>query len=231
MVRLEVAYLQEVPAVGGVAHEGIGHLRVDVREHEIDCRGDRQRGSNHLEVETVEVSEAPAEIPGDVGLLVVGGPTHAFGMTRTGTPQEAATETPEPLVWRGIGLREWLESHPSGVCAAVTFDTSFKKARMLGTAGRAAERRLRKLGFDVIARAESFYVGGTTGPLQGTIEQRDELDALQAKGNQRRVLGTASPCTSNIPRGTLLSNPVFHAMTVKSWWASIRHGSGPLWTS
>ena len=128
--------------------------------------------SDHMEVETVEVSGAPTQIPREVSLLVTGGPTHAFGMTRTGTRQEAATETREPLVSRGIGLREWLESRLSGDCTIATFDTCFKKARLLGTAGRAAEKRLRKLGFDVIARAESFYVGGTTGPLQqGEIER------------------------------------------------------------
>lgn len=128
--------------------------------------------SGHMEVEAIEVSTAPVRIPDDVGLLVVGGPTHGFGMSRIGTRQQAVTERPEPLVSRGIGLREWLDSRPSGTCGAAAFDTCFKKARMFGTAGRAAEKRLRKLGFDMVARAESFYVGGTTGPLrQGEIDR------------------------------------------------------------
>ena len=39
-----------------------------------------------------EVSDAPDAIPPDVGLLVVGGPTHAFGMSRPETRADAARE-------------------------------------------------------------------------------------------------------------------------------------------
>ena len=38
----------------------------------------------------VEVTRAPADIPADVDLLVVGGPTHAFSMSRGTTRHDAA---------------------------------------------------------------------------------------------------------------------------------------------
>ena len=41
--------------------------------------------SAHLEVEVVEVSAAPATVGDDVDLLVVGGPTHAHGMSNPGS--------------------------------------------------------------------------------------------------------------------------------------------------
>ena len=39
--------------------------------------------------ELTEVSVAPTTIPEDVSLVVVGGPTHAFGLTRPRTREDA----------------------------------------------------------------------------------------------------------------------------------------------
>jgi hypothetical protein len=64
--------------------------------------------AGRMRVDTVEVGVAPASIGDDVGLLVVGGPTHAFGMSRQGTRQDAAKQGKEGLVSTGIGIREWL---------------------------------------------------------------------------------------------------------------------------
>src|SRR6266511_2002337 len=120
--------------------------------------------SGHMRVDAVEVGTAPTGIGDDVGLLVVGGPTHAFGMSRQGTRQDAAKQAKEGLVSTGIGIREWLaglERHP-GVAA---FDTRIGKPRLPGSAARGAEKRLRRLGFRILAPAASFYVEGTLGPL------------------------------------------------------------------
>jgi hypothetical protein len=119
----------------------------------------------HLDVTVVEVGAAATEIPDDVGLLVVGGPTHAFGMSRPSTREDAAKQvTCDGLVSRGRGLREWLEDlEPSAALPAATFDTHIDK-RFPGSAAHAARRRLKALGYDVKA-AESFHVLGTTGPL------------------------------------------------------------------
>ena len=44
------------------------------------------------EVTVVEVGEAPTTIPDDVDLLVVGSPTHAFGLPRPSTRADAAAQ-------------------------------------------------------------------------------------------------------------------------------------------
>jgi hypothetical protein len=123
--------------------------------------------SEQLPVELVEVGAAPAAIGDDVELLVVGGPTHAFGLSRSGTRQSAAQQAEDGLVSTGIGLREWLGTLTKGSSdvAVAAFDTRISKPRLPGSAAAAAEKRLRRLGFRVLARSQSFFVEGTTGPL------------------------------------------------------------------
>jgi hypothetical protein len=72
-----------------------------------------------------------------------------------------------------LGLREWLTTvrGPAGVAAAA-FDTRISKPRLPGSAARAAEKRLRRLGFRIVAPAASFYVDGTSGPLLEGEQQR-----------------------------------------------------------
>ncbi|HVM19426.1 MAG TPA: flavodoxin domain-containing protein, partial [Egibacteraceae bacterium] len=62
----------------------------------------------HLPVEVIEVGSAPAEVAADIGLLVVGGPTHAFGLSRPSTRHDAAQRKGGSVVSDRIGLREWL---------------------------------------------------------------------------------------------------------------------------
>ena len=132
--------------------------------------------SEHLDVETVEVGTAPT-IGDDLDLVVVGGPTHAFGMRRLGTRKSAATQTNRPLVSAGTGLREWLAALQVGGarrsgCAAAAFDTRVGKSWVPGSSARAVEGRLRPRGFRVIATVESFWVDGTLGPLRdGELER------------------------------------------------------------
>ncbi len=129
------------------------------------------------EVSVIEVGTAPLVIPDDVDLLVVGGPTHAFGMSREGTREDAATHTTEPLVSARIGVREWLEQleRPSRPIPFASFDTHMEKPKIIKNAGSAAGpigRRLAKLGFTRAADAEHFWVTDMTGPLSdGELER------------------------------------------------------------
>jgi hypothetical protein len=131
--------------------------------------------SSGMSVDLVEVGAAPAAIEGDVELLAVGGPTQAFGMSRPGTREGAAKQAEHQLVSEGIGLREWLADLEGGSArvAAAAFDTRFDKPHWLtGSAARAVDKRLRRLGFRVVSTPESFYVGGTPGPLSdGEVER------------------------------------------------------------
>ncbi|WP_214321714.1 flavodoxin family protein [Nonomuraea sediminis] len=126
--------------------------------------------SSHLQAEAVEVGQAPAAVDGDAGLLVVGGPTHAFSMTRPSTRASAAQQATQPLVSPGIGIREWLESAYVGPVQAVAFDTRVR--HMPGSAARAAAKQLHRLGAAIAGPTQSFYVTGTTGPLiDGELER------------------------------------------------------------
>jgi hypothetical protein len=117
--------------------------------------------STHLKVGVVEVGTAPQHLPPDVGLLVVGGPTHAFGMSRPESRQSAAKRGPTPLVSQGPGVREWLNAlvlEPSQLVAA-TFCTKVGKPRFFwGSAARRERRLLRYRGVPVVD-AKSFFVG------------------------------------------------------------------------
>lgn len=64
-----------------------------------------------MEVELVDVNQARAEPESDVELIVAGGPTHGFSMSRANTRAAAVN--------RGVnhgtsdrGLREWLDRLP-----------------------------------------------------------------------------------------------------------------------
>jgi hypothetical protein len=135
--------------------------------------------ATHMRTDVVEVGQAPVSIDESVDLLVVGGPTHAFGLTRASTREDAATKTTQPVVSAGIGIREWLDAlHlPSVRIAAATFDTRIMKAHVPGSAARKAEKRLHKLGARIAVPAESFAVTDTVGPLAV-----GELDRARAWG-------------------------------------------------
>ena len=132
--------------------------------------------ATRMPVDVVEVGDAPA-VPGDdVDLLVVGGPTHAFGMSRASTRRDAAEKAEkagDALVSRGPGVREWLEALPArpGLRAAA-FDTRVARPRVPGSAARAIRRRFRRGGASVVDGPHSFYVDGMDGPLSaGELER------------------------------------------------------------
>lgn len=120
--------------------------------------------ASRMPVDVVEVSDAPAPAD-DVTLLVVGGPTHAFGMSRPSTRKDATTRAGRPAVSRGEGVREWLTALPArpGLRAAA-FDTRSDRHRVSGSAARAIRRRLRRAG-TIVEGPHSFYVTDTEGPL------------------------------------------------------------------
>lgn len=140
-----------------------------------------------MSVDLCEVQNTPSDPSEDVDVIVPGGPTHAFSMSRTGTRADA--------IARGaahgkvdFGLREWIEGIPEERHASslVKFDTRVTKVRHLpGSAAKSAARAGRKHGLASYAPPESFYVEDTSGPLhEGELERATawgrELGALVA---------------------------------------------------
>ena len=119
-----------------------------------------------LEVVVVPLAEAGRERLGDADLLVVGGPTHFHGMSRPRTRKWAAAVAQKPsndLVLdrdaEGPGVRAWLMSLGHGHTKVAAFDTRFNGlAGLTGRASKAISRKLRKHGFEVVAKPESFLV-------------------------------------------------------------------------
>lgn len=142
-----------------------------------------------FEVTVVPVAEAEPAVLADAGLVVVGGPTHAHGMSRAGTRRAAseAAEKPDSGLTMepgavGPGLREWFDSLGQYHVKAVAFDTRIHGPSIVtGRAGRGATRLLREHGFDVVAKPESFLV--TTGNAldpEETTRARDWAAKLAA---------------------------------------------------
>lgn len=138
-----------------------------------------------LPVEMHEVSQAPTALEGADVLLVVGGPTHAFSLSRPQTRDTARAQVPGEPVSRGIGLREWLESVRLGPgIRGAAFDTRINKSFVPGSAAKAAQKRLRHLGA-LPAGTESFWVADMGGPLlPGEVERATDWGRDLAAGVQ-----------------------------------------------
>lgn len=121
-------------------------------------------------VEVVAVDTAPTVLPDDVDLLLVGGPTHVFSMSRVQTRADAAKDAPTPT---RRGIREWLAQPPSssGRLRVATFGTKQGHGRLSGSAATAAAKAARAHGLLVDA-VEDFFVTGRSGPLEeGELER------------------------------------------------------------
>ena len=115
-----------------------------------------------------------------VGLLVVGGPTHAWSMTRRAT-RKSARDQGASGVNVEAGLREKLPVLVDRSLVAAAFDTRIDKPRFLtGSAAKAIAKLLRGRGCR-IAGAESFLVTDTKGPLVA-----GELERAKAWGESLR---------------------------------------------
>lgn len=125
--------------------------------------------SSTMSVTVTEVGAAPKEVPADIGLLVVGGPTHAFGMSRPSTREDAAKQT-ATLVSTGIGIREWLaEAEIDASVPVAVFDTRVDRPRLPGSAAAAAAKRLRRRGRRITAKASFYVTGREGGPVDGEL--------------------------------------------------------------
>lgn len=132
-----------------------------------------------MPVDVVEVGSAPTELSPDIGLIVVGGPTHALGMSRPATREDAAKQAQSPLVSSSIGVREWLSSleppDDDETTLAAAYDTHLDHpmvVRRLGSAGGSIAKQLEQRGFTMATEPEHFWVSGSQGPLrEGELER------------------------------------------------------------
>ena len=165
-------------------------------------------GRSDVVVDVVEVSAADGSLDG-IDLLVVGGPIHAWGMSRASTRDSARQDAQRlglAVVSREGGIRDWLDrlvGAPPGLQAA-TFDTAIRLSRWFptGSAARPAAKRLARLDIPAVAAAEHFYVEAKEGPLcEGELERAEAwgaglADACLVAGGQG---GGEIPRTHTMP--------------------------------
>jgi hypothetical protein len=139
--------------------------------HVAEAVADGLRSS--IETELVPANDTLGIDLADVQLVVVGAPTHAWGLSRTSTRQGAATDAvkhPDHHLEAGPlepGVREWLHKlKKQGPRRGVAFDTRLDKPKALtGSAARSIQRGLHAAGFAYFGEAHSFTVTGMAGPL------------------------------------------------------------------
>lgn len=121
-----------------------------------------QHADPRARVSVVPVSLATPEKLEGVRFVLVGGPTHALGMSRRWTRRLRKGSPGTDL-----GVREWLDTLPPAQAgaAAAAFDTRLPN-RLAGSAARGIARKLRRAGYELVAEPQSFLVTDAEGPLR-----------------------------------------------------------------
>jgi hypothetical protein len=122
--------------------------------------------SEEHDVVVVPAGEADEAVVEGAQLLVVGGPTHAHGMTRRRTREAAAEAARKPGSGlqledgaTGAGVREWLASIGHLNVMAAAFDTRMHgPVALTGRASKTINRELGRRGFLPLGEPESFLV-------------------------------------------------------------------------
>jgi hypothetical protein len=140
-------------------------------------------------VEVHDVAKSRLVLPDDVTLLIVGGPTHAFGMSRESTREDAHRRG--STAETAMGVREWLDvvSIARPHLPVVSFDTRVARHLVPGSAAKAIARRLRRLGCYLLEAPVTFYVDEVMGPLsEGEADRAHAFGQMVARDFSRRGL-------------------------------------------
>ena len=138
------------------------------------------------EATVVPVARARPEVLDGADLVVVGGPTHAHGMTRAITRKGATEMAAKPdsgLALEpgapGPGLRDWFAHLGHFTVPAAAFDTRIDGlAVFTGQASRGIARLLRHHGFHLVAGPESFLISKGNRLRAGEEERAMEWGRL-----------------------------------------------------
>ncbi len=121
------------------------------------------------DVSVVAVADAGPAVLAGADLVVVGGPTHARGMSRPSTRRSAVEAAGRPGSGlkaepgaTGPGLREWFGSLGRYPVKAAAFDTKQRPVMLTGRASKGVTRQLQAHGFEIVAAPESFLVDKRT---------------------------------------------------------------------
>lgn len=129
-----------------------------------------------VHTDVVEVGQAPSEPGSDVDLLIVGAPTHLFGLSRRRTRPVDPSGNGYPDAGTAC-LREWLDglSPSTNQRDALTFETRLRVMGVTGSAAKGGAKRLRKRGYRILWPSQSYYLTRPTGPLVDREHERARL--------------------------------------------------------
>ena len=114
------------------------------------AKGMKKQGVN---VDCIKIGEVDISKLDDYDLLAIGGPTHAFGLSK---PMKDFLQELE-----NVNIRSK---------RAFAFDTKYK-SRLAGSAGKRIEKKLKKLGMSIVKSLVSAIVKGGEGPLEDGVEE------------------------------------------------------------
>ncbi|AEF40996.1 hypothetical protein AS9A_2549 [Hoyosella subflava DQS3-9A1] len=123
--------------------------------------------AEHSDVTVLNLDDITEGALADVDLVVAGGPTHTFGMSRPQTRLDAANRQPY-LVTQRVSLRDWLPTlaDREAVVDVAVFCTKAAAPRWLpGSAAHSAARALKHRHIGLAAKPVVFHVEGMQGPL------------------------------------------------------------------
>jgi hypothetical protein len=130
----------------------------------------------------LHTDEATKAVLAGAELLVVGGPVIAFGLARESARSQLAGDikAPRPADVSHPLLRTWLDDLPNGNGWAAAFETRIWWSPR-GATGT-IESKLRRAGYQRLAKAERFIVAGAYGPLrEGELDRAREWGATLAR--------------------------------------------------
>lgn len=152
-----------------------------------------------LTAEAVDVSDAHEVDVEAYDLLVVGGPTHSFSLSRSSTRDNAVARGGDSH-YSQRGLREWLSDIPirDGTHLAAAFDTRVSQVRRFPlSAARAAARILRQRRFILMDQPQGFVMEDTAGPLaQNEMERAIAWARSIAREAQARSVAVRGGATA-----------------------------------
>jgi len=117
------------------------------------ARGMENQG---VKVDCVKVDEVDVDKLVEYDFLAIGGPTHAFGVSK---PMKAFLEK-----LRSVGIKGK---------KAFAFDTKYR-SWLAGCAGKGIEKALKGLGMSIVKPHSSAVVTGNEGPLEEGMEEMFE---------------------------------------------------------
>ena len=159
----------------------------------------RTRG---LTVRSGPVTRVDPDGVGDAGLVIVGGPTHAHGMTRGATRRTAVNDKKNTYASPTVapGLREWIDDLPTGAkTLAAAFDTRFAKPVFLtGSAAKGIARRLANRGFHMVVGPKSFFVSTDNQLLPGELDHATRWASALVDHPSLAAVGMGVGARSNV---------------------------------